>query len=188
MAKQYLIFLSNWFYRLSHLLVEFRRKKQKKSSGVFLFGFLLMIMGVFFLYMSHFQALVKAHHAYHEQFVISDQVWWQQQSPILPIYSNNRFGKRTGLLNIQYAGSLSKLEQTLLARGWKKQSNSFFYSLLLRASGKETLEDRPVKAQLYLNKKPKLVMTFALPHKTKLSSYAFGDQIIIYRTTINLFG
>lgn len=110
-------------------------------------------------YFLYFKQIARAHSYPLAQYVMTDKVWWNQKQPMLPIYSTNRIGKRISLLNIQYVGARNKLQQALETSGWKQQSGSFFYSLLLRAGG-ENAAELPLLAQLYQNKKPTLVMTY----------------------------
>ncbi len=112
-------------------------------------------------YPLYFKRVVHEHAPYLQQFVLTHKAWWNQSMPLLPVYTTNRFGNRVGLFNIQYLGKLNKLNQALTAFGWKKQPDSLFYSLLMRASGKNSAQELPLIAQLYLNKKPNLIMTYA---------------------------
>ena len=123
-------------------------------------SFIPLIVATYGSYFLYFKQISSAHSHPIAQYVITDQVWWSQKKPLLPIYSTNRIGKRASLLNIQYVGSINKLQQTLEGVGWKQQPDSFFYSLLIRAGGKNSAE-LPLLAQLYKNKKPTLVMTYS---------------------------
>ena len=111
-------------------------------------------------YLLYFKKLVHEHSPNIEQYVMTQQVWWNQKQPLLPVYSTNRIGKRVGLLNIQYAGSIASLQRALERSGWKHQSNSFFYTLLMRAGGHNSAEELPLMTQLYQNRKPTLMMTY----------------------------
>ncbi len=111
-------------------------------------------------YVFYFQALIRAHVSNPHRYVLTYQAWWGQQQPLLPLYTTNRFGQRIGLYNIQYAGSLNQIQTTLENHGWNTQPDLFFYSLMMRAGGKNSIKELPILAQLYLNKKPALIMTF----------------------------
>ena len=110
----------------------------------------------------YFKQEVRNHTIHHPQFVLSYDVWWNQSKLRLPAYMTNRIGKGVGLFNIQYLGSLSAFDEALSKDGWKKQTDSLFYSLRLRAGGQYSAKKLPLMAQLYLNKKPDLIMTYAL--------------------------
>lgn len=107
-----------------------------------------------------FNTVSDSQKPYTQQFDIQYQTWWKQKHPLLPLYSMNRFGKEIGLMNIQYVGSIQTLQKTLEAAGWKKQLDSFFYSLVLRLGNQKSEAELPLMAQLYMNKKPYLMMTY----------------------------
>ncbi|MFA5959150.1 MAG: VTT domain-containing protein [Tatlockia sp.] len=108
----------------------------------------------------NFNNRLREHQPYVAQYVFTDALWWNQQKPLLPIYRTNRIGRRISLFNIQYAGKLNLLEEALTAYGWQKQTDSLFDSLLKRVSGEKSVPELPLVAQLYLNKKPVLVMSY----------------------------
>ncbi|WP_131782999.1 VTT domain-containing protein [Legionella gresilensis] len=122
--------------------------------------FLMLILGTTISLVFNFEPAVRSHQVYLAQYVITDDTWWNQQKNLLPIYRTNRFGKRISLFNIQYAGVLKHLESALLNAGWRKENESFFKSFIKRISGGHSALDSPLMAQLYLNRKPALVMTY----------------------------
>ncbi len=108
----------------------------------------------------NYNSWLRNHQPYFAQYVFTDERWWNQTKPLLPIYRTNRFGKHISLFNIQYAGSLKNLEDALATHGWQKQNDSFFHSIIIRISKQPFSPELPLMAQLYLNRKPVLVMTF----------------------------
>ena len=123
----------------------------------------LLLLTTCVAYSLYFTKQVREHSPYLQQFVLTHKAWWNQKRPILPVYSTNRIGNHIGVFNIQYLGSLNKLEKALENHGWKEQRDSLFYSLLMRVSGQNSAKELPLMAQLYLNKKPALIMTFSSP-------------------------
>jgi len=103
---------------------------------------------------------MRNHQPYFVQYVFTAERWWNQTRPLLPIYRTNRIGRRISLFNLQYAGSLSNLEEALTNYGWKKQNDSLLSTIITQVSGQSSLRELPFMAQLYLNKKPVLVMTY----------------------------
>lgn len=106
----------------------------------------------------NFEKIYKEHQIYLAQYVFDEKFWWSQVEPILPIYRINRIGKPANVFNIQYAGSLSHLESALTTYGWKKKNETFLTSFVKRINGQHTAQDSPLIAQLYLNRKPALIM------------------------------
>ena len=160
----FLCILSSYFIGLTVCLlcwIPFRLKVQKHQLSQ-LPIILICCITVASIGVSSSLSLKKLLHLHNlqlAQYVIADNSWWNQQLPLLPIYSTNRIGKPAGLLNIQYTGSINKLQKILETAGWNPRPNSFFYSLVLRASGHHSAGDLPFVVQLYQNRKPTLIMT-----------------------------
>jgi len=130
--------------------------------------FSLLALTSCFSYRLNLKKMIHTHTPHLEQYVMTDDVWWNQQRPLLPLYTTDHIGQHTGLLNIQYAGSLQKIRETLEANGWKEKSNSIFYSLLMRAGSQNPADKLPLMSQLYLNKAPVLVLTYNSQDESKL--------------------
>ncbi|VEG90172.1 VTT domain-containing protein [Legionella spiritensis] len=142
----------------------YRRDQAEKivpTSLVIVFATTFFAAGLISNFLN-FNQVVHSHQPYFAQYVFTDQLWWNQKKPLLPIYRVNRFGRPISLFNIQYAGSISRLESSLRAFGWYKQNQSFYESILGRLSGRPDYQGLPLMAQLYLNRKPVLVMTYEL--------------------------
>jgi membrane protein DedA with SNARE-associated domain len=147
------IFIGHWgFYRI-HI------QSSKVEVHVVYIALLIFVLSVVMSYPLYYQPIKQAHEPLDLQYIIQDTAWWKQQQPILPLYSTNRIGTNTGLLNIQYVGSIGTLKSELVKNGWQEQPSSLFYSLLLRASGHRLLNELPFMAELYQHTKPVLMMT-----------------------------
>lgn len=99
---------------------------------------------------------------------MSEKVWWEQETPILPIYQFSRIGKRIGFLNLQFAGDLDILQNSLEENGWHSHEDSFFTNLLMRMNQQPNSIKLPLFTQLYENKAPVLIMTY-MDQQTKLT-------------------
>ncbi len=109
----------------------------------------------------HFKDTLAQHTPKLKQHVLNQDTWWYQYNEaLLPIYSTNRIGRRIGVFNVQYAGSIQELEKRLETCGWVKQPKSFLYTLIIHAEGRYTTEELPFMEQLYLNKNPALTMSY----------------------------
>lgn len=142
--------------------IFFRRIKSNAGRGQLpiVFSCLLLFIATAIAYHFYFHVLVQTYRPYVKQHVLTEQVWWTQKKPLLPIYTKNRIGQPVGLLNIQYAGQIEPLHQALTAQGWEKQTDSFFYNLLLRFGGQDSDGELPLKTQLYQSKKADIVMMY----------------------------
>ena len=112
------------------------------------------------VYNQYTSAILRHTHKTKQYMVNHDTWWYQYDEPILPIYATNRVGRRIGVFNVQYAGSLDELAQKLETCGWKSQPKSFLYSLIIYAEGRSTTNELPFMEQLYLNRNPALTMTY----------------------------
>lgn len=140
------------------------KKPQQLIQHYFIYGTLfLYLLTTTLSCINNYTHLMQRHQPYFAQYVFTDERWWNQTEPLLPIYRTNRIGQPVGLFNLQYAGRLNILEQALIAYGWKKQNDSLFNSIIKRVSGRSTAQDFPLMAQLYLNRKPVLLFTYDPP-------------------------
>lgn len=121
--------------------------------------FMLLLLLIALSTTINFNKTVKKHRPSTHTFLLSEPVWWDQQRPLLPFYRNNRLGKKVGLMNVQYVGSISKLQKQLLIKGWENYSDTLFVKLLKRTNGKPEDKVMPLFPQLFENKYPALVMT-----------------------------
>ncbi|KTD20081.1 DedA/PAP2 domain protein [Legionella lansingensis] len=120
----------------------------------------ILVLASLVAVISGYRESVRAHQPYLAQYVLTDQLWWNQTRPLLPIYRTNRIGNRISIFNIQYAGSLTSFERALSDFGWQRLDDSLFTSLLTKISGQQSAEELPLMAQLYLNRKPVLIMVY----------------------------
>lgn len=142
------------------ILYRRRGKPHYRSYLPITLSIVLLIIATALSSLLFFHVISEKQQPYTKQFDIQYRTWWKQKHPLLPLYSMNRFGKEIGLMNIQYVGSIQTLQQTLEHTGWKKQLDSFFYSLILRLGNQKSSAELPLMAQLYMNQKPFLMMTY----------------------------
>jgi len=107
-----------------------------------------------------FKDKIIEHTPYPEQYMLTNQAWWYQREPLLPLYTMSRFGHPNGVFNIQYLGSLPAFQKALEHHGWRLRPNSFSKRFLEKTNHLSSAPIRAFKTPLYLNKKPELVMTF----------------------------
>lgn len=145
---------------LGHWLL-YRRHKPKLPHNTWapIIVLLTLLIASSFSYLIIHKKSIHSHQPYFAQYVFSDELWWNQTEPLLPIYSTNRIGRRLSLFNIQYAGSLNRFAAALENFGWQRQDYSLLNSILTRVGG-QPFPELPLMAQLYLNRKPVLLMTY----------------------------
>ncbi|MDP3562391.1 MAG: VTT domain-containing protein [Legionellaceae bacterium] len=162
--------LASYFIGLSISLIHWILYQQQDTPShsikpLIFYSICALVITVTIEYRYHFHKTLASHTSTPKHYELTEQAWWSQNNVLLPIYTTNRIGKHIGLFNIQYAGSLQHLQQQLSKHGWKKQSKAFLYSLLLRVNGEHSVDELPIMEQLYLNKKPKLTMTYLVDKK-----------------------
>lgn len=91
--------------------------------------------------------------------LVTDKAWWHQQHPLLPLYRQNRFGRKIALLNVHYAGELPALIQELTTTGWTEQSDSILNLVIQRLDRTQPTGHLPIIPPLFENKRPALIMT-----------------------------
>lgn len=157
---------------LTHYLIYRKSHNQSKKKAHVFFMLTILYMGILcsssLATYTNYHILLHNHIPYHQEYTLSEEVWWGQKKPILPIYRFSRVGKRISLLNIQYLGNLNVLQKHLEKQGWKLHTSSFFTNLLLHINKQPNSTKLPLFTQLYLNKAPVLFMTYTNEH-SKLS-------------------
>lgn len=144
----------------------YRRKLLESVPSFFPSGpFLLLILAsTLFSFSMNYGTLIHNHTPYQKQFLISQDKWWHQKQPLLPVYRHNRVGHIASLLNFQYVGPIPLLQNALETHGWKPYEESLLSQLLKQMSAQSREEALPLLTQLYNNKKPVLLMTYNDPH------------------------
>lgn len=156
-------YLLGLFICLSHWLLYRRDFTSFSSPTTLVTAYIsLILIGTITASKLNYEASYKRHQHLITQYTLSNHAWWEQKKPLLPIYRTNRFGHPVTLFNLQYVGSLELFSTSLIAAGWSKQEESFSKSLLKRLSGYPAYRDVPLMTQLYLNRKPSLVMNYTL--------------------------
>lgn len=153
--------------------------KQNLSVAILGLLFLSIIVSSSLSIYINFKTLSYAHTPYQKEYTLKFSTWWNQQQPILPVYRLNRVGKRTNLLNLQYAGDPSVLQANLEKNGWKTHNETFLTKVLMRVNDTNSVK-LPLLTQLFQNKQPELVMTY----KDKASKLVF--QLMLWESNYNL--
>lgn len=152
-----IICLIHWIiYRKS----SYTLSPQKKPSLILLLFIGAVLCFTIVSTYLNFKTLAHNHAPYRKEFSLTQSSWWNQQKPILPLYSLNRIGNRISLLNIQFSGDLDSFEAALVKNGWQHRNESFFTKLLMRLNSSNEGIKLPLLAQLYENKRPELVMSY----------------------------
>ncbi|MDR3442339.1 MAG: VTT domain-containing protein [Legionella sp.] len=151
-------------YRKGHLV----HVKRSHATLMIVSLFLGMLVASSVSTYYNFHTLSYNHTPYRKEFALSEEAWWDQQKPILPIYRLNRIGKRISLLNVQYSGDLDFLYENLELKGWELHTESFLSNLLTWINNQSNGIKLPLLTQLYDNKAPSLMMIY-IDNKSNLN-------------------
>jgi hypothetical protein len=124
-------------------------------------GFLMLCTATALSCYLYLKQNLQNHQIYFPQHIVSHSFWWNQEKPLLPLYSRNRIGKISGTFNIQYVGNIKTLVTSLTQKGWKIQKSSLLNSVLKRMNAKE-MPVRSLNECFYLNRPAVMTMTFHL--------------------------
>jgi membrane-associated phospholipid phosphatase len=109
------------------------------------------------------------HRDYHQKFADTKQLdwptysisfdsWWQHTNNKVPLYRLNRFGFAQQIINLQWVGSFTNINEILLKNGWESPPERNWISILQRIADVKSYERLPLVSPLYLDKKPVLVL------------------------------
>jgi hypothetical protein len=146
------ICLAHWiFYRKI-------TENTSRSQLPIIFSCLVLVVMTIISYWIYYHDKNRLHQPSLQQYVLTDTAWWNQKETILPVYTNNRIGRKNGVFNLQYSGDIDVFEQALISSGWNKQSVSFLNSLMDKFRGVDMTNEMPLVLQMYQNRKPLLIM------------------------------
>lgn len=115
----------------------------------------------------HLTQTLQNNQIYFTQHIISHVFWWNQDKPLLPLFSRNRVGKITGVFNLQYVGKLSELQKVLQQKGFETYKPSFM-ATLKRVADTPSIRSLSWNENFYLHRRAVLTM-FYHQHKDRRS-------------------
>ena len=89
---------------------------------------------------------------------VSMNLWWQKND-VMPTYHVSLFGFPSQKINIEWAGNLDQIRETLLKQGWTNPPARDWISTLHRITDISSTEYLPLVSPQYLDKKPALILT-----------------------------
>jgi membrane protein DedA with SNARE-associated domain len=171
-------YLLGFSFSAVHILLYRRRMPNTPMPRLFLWlGVIAIIctMTCINIY-THYATYLEDHKPVVSQHALAETSWLTSNTSLLPLYLTNHFGKRSGLLNIQYAGNLDELIQQLKHKGWKVQPSSFLYRILMRTGGKKSAAEFPLLNPLYQDHKPIITLTLKQTSSKKIVIIRFWES------------
>jgi membrane protein DedA with SNARE-associated domain/membrane-associated phospholipid phosphatase len=123
-------------------------------------AFVVLALSVGYTFHKSYHKYLAESAPYWQVSSLDAQSWWTQNSAA-PLYRTNHFGKPTEALNVQWAGSLTDIEQQLSDHGWVKIVKPSIF-LAVGLANKNHQHQPFVINQLYEDRKAVLQMTKAV--------------------------
>lgn len=140
--------------------ISYRRKVTKPlpMTEILTVAFLSLLIAWGCVMVKHYQTSLYEYTPIWQFRTIQTESWWNQTIKQEPIYRTNRFGKPTEILNIEWAGTLPTIEQSLMQRGWTKLSKPSIIIALNGLTNNNTKHQPLFLDSLYEDRKAVLVM------------------------------
>ncbi len=149
------------FIVVMFVVLSYRRQYTPSLSplALFLVAFCSLTLTWGYYSHKHYQDYLHDYLPYLPAYFTNTTTWWTQQLPTDELYRTNRAGKVVDILNVQWAGDLTDIEKELSQHGWVETPSSTIGIILNRISASKRSFALPLLPQLYLEKRPALVMT-----------------------------
>lgn len=143
------------------VVLSYRRQYTPAISpiGLFLVAFLSLTLSSAYYSHKHYKEYLHNYLPLTPAYITDTTTWWTQQLPTDVLYRTNRAGKVVDILNVQWAGDLTDIEKELSQHGWVETPSSTIGIILNRISDSKRSFALPLLPQLYLERRPALIMT-----------------------------
>ncbi len=166
--------LGGWLLSTAILMIvilSFHRQSEKVISlrGISLVCSLTLFISYTFFAYSHFSVLKTNYTQLNfPTAAISVNTWWTKEETNEPIDRVSLFGLPSQIINVQWAGDLEKIRQTLQEDDWSKPPSRDWISTLHRIADIKSTEYLPLVSPQYLDKKPVLILAKRMEGSKKL--------------------
>ena len=143
------------------VVLSYRRQFTPPISpiGLFLVALCSLTLAWGLYSAKHYREYLHNSLPYVPAYITNTSTWWTQQLPTDVMYRTDRAGKVVDILNVQWAGNLTDIELALTQHGWEITPSSTIGIILNRITDSKHNFALPLLPQLYLEKRPALVMT-----------------------------
>jgi hypothetical protein len=159
------------------VIISYDREKeaQLKSRGILLVTLLTFALAYPYFYSRHFNEIKTNFAQVNLPAVeVASDLWWKQNGD-LPAYNASLFGFPSQKINIEWAGNLDEIRQTLIKQGWTKPPARDWVSTLHRVADISSTEYLPLISPQYLDKRPALTLTRKMNGVKSLLVVRFWD-------------
>lgn len=137
--------------------LSYRRQKTEKINpkGILLVAIVSLLLSWGWIAYHKFHSSIKDYTPAWEVKTIEENKWWAE--PLPPLYRTDRFGKPIQILNVQWAGSLDQIEESLTQQGWDKLTRSSLLHAINALTNKNGKHSYYIE-QIYQDRKTALEM------------------------------
>lgn len=142
-------------------LVTLFYRRQHTKINVLQFGFIALtcITTIWIgFYTFNFQKNMARYTLLWPSKTVEVGMWWNRLNPVLPIYRQNRIGKPSEPMNIQYSGDVQQLKALLASNGWRSSPDETLLKNTLAKLVRTPNNFNTLLPSLYLNHPPILFM------------------------------
>lgn len=127
--------------------------------GLFLIGLITLCISYGYYHHRYFTELQGNHTLENWPVVqIADDAWWRNNNEI-PTFRTSLFGFRSQRINLEWAGNIDSIRNSLSKQGWSRPPARDWVSTLHRIADISSTQYLPLISPQYLDKKPALIMT-----------------------------
>lgn len=175
---------------LCFVIISYERSPTHKinTAQMFLVAIASLLLCAVFYYQKNFDEL-KNDYAKLDWPVlsISEKEWWTINNDI-PARRSSLFGFPSQPINIQWAGNLDDIRNTLMQEGWTKPPARDLVSTFHRIADISSTQYLPMISPQYQDKKPALILTKNIPGLSNMLVIRFWDSSrVIENTNIPLW-
>jgi len=128
----------------------------------------LIIPTLFFIKKSYYETLINTQQITHQE-IVATQDWLNNLVPSIPLYRNNRLGKPSQPLNVQWSAPLNTIQSILKEQGWETLPiRHELKSTLARFASEDAKYHMPLFTWLYHNQLPALIMIKHIPMEKRI--------------------
>jgi membrane protein DedA with SNARE-associated domain/membrane-associated phospholipid phosphatase len=145
---------------ISAATISYRRRKTEPlpPTGILVVAVLSITVGWSYFFLNDYSQLVQNFRPIWKIKKINSTEWWNKAGENEPLYRTNRFGKSIQIINVQWAGNLPQIVNSLRQEGWTILPKPSVLLVLHELSKNAHGRHLPLLDQFYEDRKPVLVM------------------------------
>jgi uncharacterized protein YcgL (UPF0745 family) len=151
------------------------------ALGIFLVVAITFVIADVWNLHQNYDSRIHNYQRYWPTHIILQDAWWNRATSIVPLYRTDRFGRPAEVFNLQWAGSLKEIKNTLRMHGWKSFHTRGYLGLILQLLQQtEFAKQRPLMTQLFDARPPVLGMIhYYAPGKPPLVLRLWQTNILL---------